>query len=97
MTTVGPFIAAFIFGAIADALWSLYIRAVGEQRAVRAGIASASIAGLGMAAVLVLIYNPWTCLADIAGSFCGTYLIVRSRPNVNVSSPSSEGSEPHGL
>jgi quinol-cytochrome oxidoreductase complex cytochrome b subunit len=74
---VGPFVAAFAAGFFADALWTSYVQHIAAKRAWRAAVVSAAIAALGVGAVLIIVHNPLTAIADIVGGFCGTFLMVR--------------------
>lgn len=76
MTTL-LFAVAFIMGFAADSLWTLYVRCIAEKRALPAATVSAAIAGLGLVAVLIIVWNPWTIVADVVGGFLGTYVAVR--------------------
>jgi hypothetical protein len=73
MMALGVFIAVLV----ADATWTLYIRATAERRPVLAATYSVAIVLMGGVTTLAVVASPWYLLPASAGAFVGTWWAAR--------------------
>jgi hypothetical protein len=73
VTVLGVFLAVLV----ADALWTLYVRATAERRPVAAAWYSAAIVLAGGVTTLAVVASPWYLLPASAGAFVGTWWAAR--------------------
>ncbi len=66
----------FISTLVADLLWAIYIRRVGEGKSFQAALYSAFIVLLGAVAVAGYVENSWYLFPAIVGAFVGTLITI---------------------
>jgi hypothetical protein len=71
-------LAVFISAASLDFLTTLWYKAANAKKAAKAGALSAMIGGLGTFAVFSVVHDPLLIVADLAGSFVGSYYGVKN-------------------
>jgi hypothetical protein len=70
-------LAAFLSVMIADVLWTRFIIAAAERRAIPAASYSAAIVLAGGVTTLAVVASPWYLLPASAGAFVGTWWAAR--------------------
>jgi hypothetical protein len=70
-------LAAFLSVMIADILWTRFIIAASERRAIPAASYSAAIVLAGGVTTLAVVASPWYLLPASAGAFVGTWWAAR--------------------
>jgi hypothetical protein len=71
------YLAVFVAVAIADALWTLYVRAAAEGRALHAASYSALIVLAGGVTTVALASSPAYLVPAVCGAFVGTWAVAR--------------------
>jgi hypothetical protein len=70
-------VAVFIAITVLDIVWALYIQAVADKHAIKAGILSMVLIAIGGFSTIAYVHNIWLILPELLGAFCGTYLTIR--------------------
>lgn len=73
----GKIVAVFFTAAALDAVWTCYIAAIAERRALAASAWNAVIIVLGGGLVLAYVREPFLVAVSAAGGFIGTYVVMR--------------------
>lgn len=76
MAFILHFALVFFAMIFTDFVWGIYIKAVGQNRALRAGIFSGLIMVFGAFSVISYMNDHRYLIAAILGAFTGTYLSV---------------------
>lgn len=83
-------VLCFTVAAVVDAFWALYLRRANAGQAAKAAWYAALLMAFGMFNTGSWLEDKRLCVAIIAGSFVGTYLMVRhDHKNTPQQSPSA--------
>jgi hypothetical protein len=67
----------FVLTTLADILWAIYIRRVGEGKAMQSATTSALLWLLAAFVIINYVENKWLIAPGVLGAFVGTYFTVK--------------------
>lgn len=82
------YLETFILVFLTDILYTYYVQAINEDRAVVASLWSVVCTLTASIAVINYTENHWTLLASLAGACAGTYFGIKIKRKQNESSKS---------